>query len=375
VSQFTGEGKSTIAFSFESKTGSVGVRASGLGLAVPQRGWQISTDAQSLSISYGETESIRFDADGTVHFLGAVHFHKEVQDLSPVVPVQSAPLNELEHKEHQLGTSMSFAMGAEPTTEDPEDELTATGVFDLPDRVSLLQEEISEEGVGMGTRVDGGARWQTAGSTLGVRIDSQNSVEPKDAYLELPVSRNQAWGLGIRTDYRLDIGYGSLGSLRDNTKCMALSFENVEVLANAVFHQAPKYNSATARKLSLDDIPNNQKPVLLPHASESLDEPVPAVPQVTNSSIASAGSAEPIVAYSSNVEIKATSEVFLELRNQMQNRWLVRARKDQKLSFSYEGEGAGGTERTPLVLHQDGSIHFLERALFKGSTTMFKIEL
>lgn len=51
----------------------------------------------------------------------------------------------------------------------------------------------------------------------------------------------------------------------------------------------------------------------------------------------------------------------------MQNSWRMVVGKDRKLYFSHRGDGSVADNKHVMVLHTDGSIHFHERVVFRGS--------
>merc|ERR1712072_709389 len=85
--------------------------------------------------------------------------------------------------------------------------------------------------------------------------------------------------------------------------------------------------------------------------SKETSQPVLDSLQVANHSLVNTAS--------SHVELKVAggNEVFFDMRNQIQNSWRIAMRGDQKLSFSYHG-GSIAANKSTMVLHTDGSIHF-----------------
>jgi len=74
------------------------------------------------------------------------------------------------------------------------------------DLVSLLQTQ-AEEDPEYETRVGGegpqtpAGKWLAENGKIGLRLESQNSLEPKNVYLEMRnKARRDSWGIGLRED-------------------------------------------------------------------------------------------------------------------------------------------------------------------------------
>lgn len=371
------ESKKSEGLSFVSKVGSVSLRVESVG-SFPQKAyvglqtgdkskeqWIIGMlDRDSLSFCYGTPSApncaMRIDADGTIHFIGTVNFHDQVEDLSSVPQIQRQTTNVSSGRE--LGTSMSFSLGKVPRT---------TGIASELQLLQSAEGLEADVGTPVTTTVDSGARWVTSGEEMGVRIDSQNSVEGKDAYLEL---RNRkggyAWGVGIQKDYGLHIGYGLCGQMNKNDS-VVISSEMVGVLQDAVFHKPPKYHKDGTRLTMTAAKPKPSAKVALSGEASKIPGATQDVPQVSNNGLISAGSAEPLLAYSSEIDtsivIQSNKKAFLELRNEMQNSWDISMRSDRNMYLSHRGESAAGADKVVMALHPDGSIHFKERVMFHKS--------
>lgn len=386
-------GNHTPAFSLVSKVGSVSVRVEAAEKQKAYVALQSNTtasaskwllgmleDDNSFSICYGKVAkpncAIEVQADGTVHFRGSVNFHDRVQH-SPLIN-QDSQVAQVEtasgqaslkqnpasaSKSTQLGTAMSFQLSSEPRTEGL--------VQSIEDELSLLE---LGNGYSYTTSVSTGAKWVTHGGDIGIRIGSDNSIEGREAYAEFR-SRDQleAWGMGIRGDYGLHIGYGVAGKFKDTNSSLSVYNDKIEIKVNAVFHKKASYHQAGVVQLKLSEsIPEaHKKTIELPNTLET--SAIPDVPEFSNTTFFSSGSAEPLLTYSSDSEtgisIEGNQQVFLELSNQVQNRWRLRVGPDQNLHMAYKGEGGNtASEKAPMILHKDGSIHFYQPVLFTGGT-------
>jgi len=397
------KGNHTPAFSFTSTVGSASVRV--LTAGKEQKAFlalQSSKESgsrsrwlmgmlrgdDSFSLCYGSAKSsvcaLRASADGTIHFLGTVTFNGQVASSHQPAPTvenivqvnQSAVADNITtfesitniHSSGEegklLGTAMSFALRTEPRTEGLLED-----IGEVQEGVELL--ELASQESSVSTIANQGARWAVSGAENGIRIDSANSIEGKDAYIEF-CNRKQGrgWGMGIRQDFGLHVGYGPCGTLR-NTDSLAFLNNRIEVLQDAVFHKVPNYNLDNVFKLILAPKPNSDQETPKP-SRMIVQQGIPDVPEFTNNSLTSTGSAEPLLSYSSSgdisLDIESDMKVFFEMRNQMQNRWRITVTEDQLLQVSYRGEGAGNAEATPMVLHIDGSVHFRQPVVFKGFT-------
>merc|ERR1711998_802570 len=105
--------------------------------------------------------------------------------------------------------------------------------------------------MGYETRVGGegpqtpAGKWLTENGKVGLRLESQNSLEAKNVYLELRnKGRQDSWGMGQRADKHFHIGYGMLGSYGMGSRTNALSIspsKDVTFMKDVVFSKMPSY--------------------------------------------------------------------------------------------------------------------------------------
>jgi len=270
-------------------------------------------------------------------------------------------------------------------------ELGEEGLNDgeLPD-VALVQSliEVSE---GKKTKTDpeyhikvGGdgqqtpaAKWKSEGGNVGVRLESQNALEPKNVYLEMRnKGRRDSWGVGLRKDLGFYFGYGMISTWGLGTKKNYIKVspnKGVTFYKNVVFYHMPSYFKAGTPELNLvpqsgpmTELGKEPSYGKLFSAKSNSAKEIPDVPIVADEAMGTTSSAEPLVAFNSkdNVSIRLSSvatnalkDAFVEFRSQKKSAWRLSVHSDGDLYVTYHSqEGAPGAKAIRLT--QKGGVHF-----------------
>jgi hypothetical protein len=196
-------------------------------------------------------------------------------------------------------------------------------------------------------------------------------------------ARRDAWGIGVKKDAAMYIGYGMLGTFTKKTDFMNVSPSKAVAFAGTVvFHKRPSYFKPGKRlKLGGFTATSNLPPK--PHygtkfkAKTKSAMGVPEPPLTAVKSLGSNGNAEPLVAFHSNdnVSIRVASlsagslkESFIEYRSQKKAAWRIAMHSDGALYLSYHTVGSTSAGTTAIKMDQKGAVYFYGDTSFGGKT-------
>jgi len=230
------------------------------------------------------------------------------------------------------------------------------------------------------------AKWLTENGKIGVRVESENALEPKNVYLELRnKGRRDAWGIGMRKDTYFYMGYGTLGTYGLGTKKNAMKMapsKDITFLKDVVFYKMPSYFKPG--ELDLTEVgsmvePGSQEPeygnVYKAKTNDAVD--VPEVPNAADDALGTTSSAEPVVSYHSddNLSLRisaestaALKESFLEIRSQKKRSWRIAVHSDGELYFTFHAAASLQAGEKVMKVTKDGQVHFYGEANFGGKT-------
>lgn len=225
------------------------------------------------------------------------------------------------------------------------------------------------------------AKWKTTNGKIGLLLESQNSLQPMNAYLEFRNrARRDAWGVGLKTDSGFHIGYGMLGTFTKKAFIKMSPNKAVTFFTDTVFHKRPSYfkpgSQLKLRSLAsagvLSTKPRYGKKL---KAKAKSAHGVPDIPLRTDRALGSNGAAEPLVAYYSRDDISirvtaettgAPKEAFIEFKSQKKTSWRIAVHSDNDLHITYHSTGQGaGT--TMMKITRKGAVHIYGEASFAGA--------
>jgi len=231
------------------------------------------------------------------------------------------------------------------------------------------------------------AKWMTENGKVSVRLESQNSLEPKNVYLEMRnKGRRDAWGIGLRKDLNFYLGYGMLGTYGQGSKKNAIkiaSSKDVTFMNDVVFSKMPSFFKEGA-KLDLKEqgsTPStfNAEPEYGERVNLKTKSAlsVPDVPVVAEDALGATASAEPILAYHSkdNLSIRITAEstgslkeAFMEFRSQKKRAWRLAVHSDGDMYITYHASASLKAGEKIIRITKKGDVHFYGAVSFGGKT-------
>jgi len=404
------QGDQDPAFTFYSTAGDVSLRLESMGTTARSAYLELANgkkDAKSswmvgmlgnygMSICYGTATGgssnkcpLKIAADGTVHIHGSAFFHdkavlaKVVDEKSPIIPVGdkiNQKKDEVAGKSNSTGTDGSVVSLA-------KSELGEDGLNDgeLPGMQSLIQVSEGKKKVDPEYHIKVGgdgqqtpaAKWKSEGGKVGIRLESQNALEPKNVYLEMRnKGRRDGWGVGLRKDLGFYFGYGMVSTWGLGTKKNYMKVspnKGVSFYKDVVFYHMPSYFKAGTPELNLvpqagpmTELSKEPSYGKLFSAKTTSAKEVPDRPNSADGALGMTSSAEPLIAFNSkdNVSIRVSSisagalkDAFMEFRSQKKSAWRLAVHSDGDLYVTYHSqEGAPGAKAIRLT--QKGAVHF-----------------
>ena len=300
-------------FNYFSETGNVGLRLESMSPPKPKKvfvdfisrknstvngtqvnGWLVGLMADnSLSFCYGTHSNhkcaLRFDASGSVNFLGPAYFHGDIKAEDKQVTVASSTDVDFYSDTfiQELDDDEALPQDGELIQDEKPGQQRAS--YDL--RIGQHNEHKSNAALY-------GASWVSSGK-VGVQIESRDAKAYRAVYTEF---RNQGlsntFSIGMQNDTTLYIGYGFLGTMVRAQSMSVSEKKAVVILGDAVFHTQPSYfKEGTSLNLK-PHTPLVSKSVgnRVQVKAESADN-VREVPRMTETGVGTTLSAEPLATY------------------------------------------------------------------------------
>merc|ERR1719478_827510 len=190
----------------------------------------------ALQICHGSANNnkctLKIDASGTVHFLGNTFFHGNVRYVSENGKTKGKKGKKRlgEGRSHEQ-VKLDARLDTEAMNEGEVSSQQSKHKVWWNGETSLLQTaETAKKAPRYHVKIGGSepspqGKWTTKNGKVSLRLESQNSLRGQNVYLEM---RNQArrdgWGMGMRKDFKLHIGYGALGTFSKKKRHDCLTF-------------------------------------------------------------------------------------------------------------------------------------------------------
>jgi hypothetical protein len=372
----------------------------------------------ALSVCYGSPASrkcaLKIDASGTVHFLGSTFFHGSVGKFKAATKTKQkgsttgkksnkkASKKAKKTKKSAAVKKAKAALGeglGNTIKLDARLDTQAANEGEIPSKKmankvwwggeTLLQTAESSGRPtyhvkigGRGSKLPAG-QWKANNGKVSLRLESQNSLEGKNVYLEMRnQGRRDAWGVGMKKDLKLHIGYGMLGTFAKKDFVTFSANKEVRFYTQVVFSKMPSYfkkgNKLTLMKYSATNaLPS--KPAIGSKISVKTKSAmgVPETPRAGKMQMGTNAGSEPLVAYTAteNVSIRLSSEntgalkeAFVEIRSQKSQAWRIAVYPDGNLYFSHHTTGNTGKGSKVMKVTPTGDVHIYGNAYFAAGT-------